>query len=110
MGDRRRVEEGPNFDEVKAAREGLLQPGDAAVLGIERKGRFRIHTRSIRAVSDLNYLADCLRRIPSYQIYSQSTFATECRTAPAPVLQAALCRGFRFYPAADIHCSVRKRV
>jgi hypothetical protein len=28
------------------------------------------------AVSDLNYLADCLRRIPSYQIYSQSTFAT----------------------------------
>jgi hypothetical protein len=28
------------------------------------------------AVSDLNYLADCLRRIPSYQIYSQSTLAT----------------------------------
>jgi hypothetical protein len=26
---------------VKAAREDLLQPGDAAVLGIERKGQFQ---------------------------------------------------------------------
>jgi hypothetical protein len=79
---------------VKAAREGLLQPGDAAVLGIERKGQFQYLAFEMEwgsilrpaqrlgnvmagecrpggrayqnpAVSDLNYLAGCLRRIPS---------------------------------------------
>jgi len=45
------------------------------------------------AVCDLNYLADCLRRIPSYQIYSQSTFATGVpdRTS-APASGSALPR------------------
>ena len=42
---------------------------------------------------DRNYLADCLRRIPSYQIYTQSTFATGVpdRTS-APASGSALPR------------------
>jgi hypothetical protein len=66
----------------------------------------RSHVKT--AVSDLNYLADSLRRITSSHIYSQSTFATGCRARTnAAWLQAVLCRGFPFHPAANIGCLVR---
>ena len=53
MGDRRSGErQGLNFDEVKAAREVLRKPVDAAVLGIERKDNSNIsHSRWNRAAS-----------------------------------------------------------
>ena len=121
---------------MKAAPEGLLKPGDAAVLGIERKVQFQYlafetEYRNVlrpaerlrivmagacrpggRACQNPGICPQLSRRLPSSHYFFPHLQSIDlCDRMPGPHqpprLQAALCRGFPFKPAANIGCLVR---